>query len=60
VLEIDFNYFITSPDEVENSKQDLSAITEGFFFMCHIIDDVLLITTGPVEELPGRHLTSAE
>jgi choline dehydrogenase len=61
VPDIDFNYFTTSSDEAENAERDLDAITEGFFFTRRIMDDVLPIIAGPVEEeSPGRHLASAD
>ncbi|KAL4864172.1 hypothetical protein BDV12DRAFT_176601 [Aspergillus spectabilis] len=61
VPDIDFNYFTTTPDEVEKTERDLGSITEGFFFARRIMDDVLPIVTGPLEEIsPGRLVASAE
>ncbi|KAL5333994.1 hypothetical protein BJX70DRAFT_379512 [Aspergillus crustosus] len=59
--DIDFNYFTTTPDEAEETERDLGSITEGFFFARRIMDNVLPIVTGPLEESsPGRDVESAE
>ncbi|KAK2689258.1 hypothetical protein QWA68_011503 [Fusarium oxysporum] len=61
VPDINFNYFTTSQSETEKSERDLGAIAEGIAFARRIMDDVLPIATGPLEEaLPGRHLDSTE
>jgi choline dehydrogenase len=61
VPDINFNYFTTSQDEIQESERDLGAIAEGVAFARRIMDDVLPIVTGPLEEAsPGRHLASTE
>lgn len=59
--DIDFNYFTTTPDETRQTMRDLGAIAEGLNFARRIMDNVLPIVTGPLEEaLPGRHVASQE
>jgi choline dehydrogenase len=59
--DIDFNYFNTTPSETSQAVRDLGAITEGLNFARRIMDDVLPIVTGPLEEAsPGRHVASQE
>jgi choline dehydrogenase len=61
VPDIDFNYFTTTPDEPQASDRDLGAITEGLDFARRIMDDVLPIFTGSLEEAsPGRQVASSE
>lgn len=61
VPDVNFNYFATTPDEIEASERDLGAIAEGLAFARRIMDDVVPIVTGPLEEAsPGRHLDSTE
>lgn len=61
VPDINFNYFTTTPDETQVAERDLGAIAEGLDFARRIMDDVLPVVTGPLEEAsPGRHLASTE
>jgi choline dehydrogenase len=61
VPDIDFNYFPTSPAEAQTSERDLRAVAEGVGFARRIMDDVLPIVTGPLEEeSPGRDVASVE
>lgn len=59
VPDIDFNYF--PPDKAQNTERDLSAVVEGVGMARRIMDDVLPIVTGTVEEeSPGRDVASIE
>ncbi|KFY90769.1 hypothetical protein V500_04965 [Pseudogymnoascus sp. VKM F-4518 (FW-2643)] len=59
--DIDFNYFTTTPGETQQAERDLGAIAEGLNFARRIMDDVLPIVTGPLEEAsPGRQVASEE
>ncbi|KAB5577470.1 hypothetical protein GE09DRAFT_1085876 [Coniochaeta sp. 2T2.1] len=61
VPDINFNYFATTPNEIQGSERDLGALAEGVAFARRIMDDVRPIVTGPLEEvLPGRRLASTE
>ncbi|RQM06375.1 hypothetical protein DH86_00001195 [Scytalidium sp. 3C] len=55
---IDFNYF--PAEETQNTERDLDAVVEGVKFARRIMDDVLPVVTGPIdEESPGRKSTSS-
>lgn len=61
VPDINFNYFTTTPDETQVAERDLGAIAEGLNFARRIMDDVLPVVTGPLEEVsPGRQWASTE
>ncbi|KAK9384580.1 GMC oxidoreductase-domain-containing protein [Lipomyces mesembrius] len=61
VPDIDFNNFSTTSGETQTAEQDLGAIAEGLVFAHRIMDDVIPVATGPLEEVsPGRHLASTE
>lgn len=58
--DIDFNYFATTPDEMQASEQDLDGIADGLTFARRIMNSALPFITGPLEEeFPGRHVASA-
>ncbi|KAM5343759.1 hypothetical protein ACJ41O_012296 [Fusarium nematophilum] len=58
---INFNYFGTTQDEASASERDHGAIAEGVAFARRIMDHVLPIATGRLEEeWPGRHVASPE
>lgn len=59
VPDIDFNYFVTTADEQDESAKDLRGIAEGLNFARHIMDSVVPLATGRLEEAsPGRHISS--
>lgn len=59
--DINFNYFDTTSDENNAAERDLRAIVEGVGFARHIMDAVVPIVTGPIEEeSPGREVASIE
>lgn len=61
VPDINFNYFSTTPDDTQSAERDLGAVTEGLGFARRIMDKVLPVVTGPLEEeSPGRHVDSTE
>lgn len=61
VPDIDFNYFNTNLTETVEAERDLDAIAEGLDFARRIMDDVLPIATGPLEEVnPGRQYATRD
>lgn len=61
VPDINFNYFSATLDDTKSAERDLGAVAEGLGFARRIMDNVLPIVTGPLEEeSPGRHLASIE